>query len=70
MTNEEAIIIFQNMQGAIKCGSTIPSVAYVSESCELAIQALSENQKIRELFYTANDADDFWHSVRILFEGE
>lgn len=70
MTNEEAIIIFQNMQGAIKSGPTTPSVAYVSEACEFAIQALSENHKIRELFYAANDADDFWHEVRVMFDGE
>ena len=40
------------------------------EAMELAIKTLDENQKLKDMFNVANDADDFWHEVRVMFEGE
>lgn len=81
MTNKEAIAILSHELcftndtiRLIKDGNKFYGSLEENEewaSClDLAIKALEENQKIKDLFSNANDADDFYHEVRVLFEGE
>ena len=67
MTNKEAIERLKWVNKRI-CDITYSPESF--EAIDLAIKALDENKKIRELFDRVNDADDFYHEVRILFEGE
>lgn len=68
MTNKEAIEELKGLQDFIN-GTRLKGEIR-TEAFDLAIKALEENKEIKELFDNANDGDDFYHEVRVLFEGE
>lgn len=71
MTHHEADNILHTFASLIEIrGLPDRCIQDFHEAYELGIKSLKENQRIRELFENANDADDFYHEVRILFEGE
>lgn len=65
MTNKEAIERLKWVKKRI-CDITYSPESF--EAISLAIKALEENQAIRELFNNANEGDDFYHEVRVLYE--
>ena len=74
MTNQECIEHLQRLKMGI---NILKAFAWNEdkdladiEAIDYAIKVLDENKKIRELFDETNDADDFYHEVRILVDGE
>lgn len=65
MTNKEAIEQLKWVQKRI-CDITYSPESF--EAINLAIKALGEIGQIKTLFDEANDADDFYHELRVLFE--
>lgn len=70
MTNKEAIEILHKVAMNTPVGDIVANYEDFYEAFDVAIKALEENQEIRKLFNSANDSDDFYHEVRVLFEGE
>lgn len=68
MTDQECIEHLQRLKIAFAWDEDRDFVDI--EAIDYAIKVLDENKKIRELFDETNDADDFYHEVRILVDGE